>query len=559
MKKSTIWILGVVMGLSFLSLLYLQISYIEEMVKMRNEQFDESVKRALMAASKDVESAEVARWLREDISEAEKKAWEQAQGTNGNGMVQTHRFMMTSPDGTIRSSVELKTFSNQPSELPRAMISRKHGAKTIPQTSRSLADMIKNRYLYQRALVDDVVFNMLYHASDKPIEERVNFKNLDQYIKSGLIDNGIGDFDYHFKVIDRDGREVYRCSDYSDEGSESSYAQPLFLNDPPARMSIVKVHFPGKKDYIFDSVSFMIPSMIFTFVLLITFIFTIYIVFRQKKLTEMKNDFINNMTHEFKTPISTISLAAQMLNDPAVGKSPAMFQHISGVINDETKRLRFQVEKVLQMSMFDRQKATLKPKDVDANELIKGVVHTFALKVERYNGKIDTELEAAEAHVFVDEMHITNVIFNLMDNAVKYKRPDVDLHLMVRTWNESGKLMISVQDNGIGIKKENLKKIFEKFYRVHTGNLHDVKGFGLGLAYVKKIIMDHKGTIRAEDSWTPNGPSCEDTSLRFSFLLNDCYYYSPIDLIIRIFCYMFLTIDLHLFGMGIKECQFVIR
>ena len=497
MKKSTIWILGVVMGLSFLSLLYLQISYIEEMVKMRNEQFDESVKRALMAASKDVESAEVARWLREDISEAEKKAWEQSQGTNG-GVISTRRILMTSPDGKIESSLELKTFANKPAVLPRAMISSKHGAKTIPKTSRSLTDMIKNRYLYQRALVDDVVFNMLYHASDKPIEDRVNFKNLDQYIKSGLIDNGIGDFDYHFKVVDSEGREVYRCSDYSDEGSESSYAQPLFLNDPPARMSIVKVHFPGKKDYIFDSVSFMIPSMIFTFVLLITFVFTLYIVFRQKKLTEMKNDFINNMTHEFKTPISTISLAAQMLNDPAVGKSPAMFQHISGVINDETKRLRFQVEKVLQMSMFDRQKATLKPKELDANELIKGVVHTFALKVERYNGKIDTELEAADANIFADEMHITNVIFNLMDNAVKYKRPDVDLHLLVKTWNEPGKLMISIQDNGIGIKKENLKKIFEKFYRVHTGNLHDVKGFGLGLAYVKKIITAHKGTIRAE-------------------------------------------------------------
>ena len=497
MKKSTIWILGVVMGLSFLSLLYLQISYIEEMVKMRNEQFDESVKRALMAASKDVESAEVARWLREDISEAEKKAWEQSQGTNG-GVISTRRILMTSPDGKIESSLELKTFANKPAVLPRAMISSKHGAKTIPKTSRSLTDMIKNRYLYQRALVDDVVFNMLYHANDKPIEDRVNFKNLDQYIKSGLIDNGIGDFDYHFKVVDSEGREVYRCSDYSDEGSESSYAQPLFLNDPPARMSIVKVHFPGKKDYIFDSVSFMIPSMIFTFVLLITFVFTLYIVFRQKKLTEMKNDFINNMTHEFKTPISTISLAAQMLNDPAVGKSPAMFQHISGVINDETKRLRFQVEKVLQMSMFDRQKATLKPKELDANELIKGVVHTFALKVERYNGKIDTELEAADANIFADEMHITNVIFNLMDNAVKYKRPDVDLHLLVKTWNEPGKLMISIQDNGIGIKKENLKKIFEKFYRVHTGNLHDVKGFGLGLAYVKKIITDHKGTIRAE-------------------------------------------------------------
>ncbi|MCL1617243.1 HAMP domain-containing histidine kinase [Bacteroides sp. ET71] len=492
MKKSTIWILGVVMGLSFLSLLYLQISYIEKMAKMRNEQFDESVKRALMAASKDVESEEVDRWLREDISEAEKKAWEQSRN---KGITQS--ITMALPDGTVHSAIKFRSFSKEPANLPRAMISRKHGAKTIPKTSRTIADMIKNRYLYQRALVDEVVWEMVYHASDKPLQERVNFRNLDRYLQSGLIDNGI-DLDYHFKVIDGEGREVYRCSDYSGVGSEKSYSQPLFLNDPPARMSVVKIHFPERQNYIYDSVSFMIPSMIFTFVLLITFIFTICIIFRQKKLTEMKNDFINNMTHEFKTPISTISLAAQMLKDPAVGKSPAMFQHISGVINDETKRLRFQVEKVLQMSMFDRQKATLKMKELDMNELIAGVVNTFTLKVERYNGKIETELEAAEPFVEADEMHITNVIFNLMDNAVKYKRPDEDLKLVVKTWNEPGKVMISVQDNGIGIKKENLKKIFDKFYRVHTGNLHDVKGFGLGLAYVKKIITDHKGTIRAE-------------------------------------------------------------
>jgi two-component system phosphate regulon sensor histidine kinase PhoR len=242
----------------------------------------------------------------------------------------------------------------------------------------------------------------------------------------------------------------------------------------------------------------MIPSIIFTFVLLVTFIFTICVIFRQKKLTEIKNDFIKNMTHEFKTPISTISLAAQMLQDPAVGKSPAMFQHISGVINDETKRLRFQVEKVLQMSMFERQKATLKMKDVNANELISGVVNTFALKAEKNNGSITTELEATTPWIFVDEMHFTNVIFNLLDNAVKYKKPDGELRLHVKTWNESDKLYISIQDNGIGIKKENLKKIFDKFYRVHTGNRHDVKGFGLGLAYVKKIIQDHKGVIRAE-------------------------------------------------------------
>ena len=130
--------------------------------------------------------------------------------------------------------------------------------------------------------------------------------------------------------------------------------------------------------------------------------------------------------------------------------------------------------------------------------MINGVINTFALKVERYNGNIDSTLDATDPIIFADEMHITNVIFNLMDNAVKYKKPDEDLKLNVSTWNESGKLMITIEDNGIGIKKENIKKIFDKFYRVHTGNLHDVKGFGLGLSYVKKIILDHKGTIRAE-------------------------------------------------------------
>ena len=496
MKKSTIWILGIVMGLSFLSLLYLQVSYIEEMVKTRKEQFDAAVRSSLDQVSKDVEYAETQRWLIEDITEAERKALtENNVSVQQNDLIQQRqRFILKSRDGRVLSDFELKVMGTNPSELPKAMM---RGRNTIPQTSNSLAEAMTNRYMYQRALLDEVVLRIIRYASDKAIGDRVRFKDLDDYLKTSLYNNGI-ELPYHFSVIDRDGKEVYRCADFDSKGNEGAYQQALFQNDPPTKVSILKVHFPGKKDYIFDSISFMIPSLIFTLVLLVTFIFTIYIVFRQKKLTEMKNDFINNMTHEFKTPISTISLAAQMLKDPAVGKSPQMFQHISGVINDETKRLRFQVEKVLQMSMFDRQKATLKMKEIDANELITGVINTFTLKVERYNGKITSNLEAIDPVIFADEMHITNVIFNLMDNAVKYKKAEDDLLLDVRTWNEPGKLMISIQDNGIGIKKENLKKIFDKFYRVHTGNLHDVKGFGLGLAYVRKIIMDHKGSIRAE-------------------------------------------------------------
>lgn len=216
----------------------------------------------------------------------------------------------------------------------------------------------------------------------------------------------------------------------------------------------------------------------------------------------MKNDFINNMTHEFKTPISSISLAAQMLNDQSVRKSPAMLQQISTVITDETKRLRFQVEKVLQLSMFDHQRSTLRLEEVDANAAIYNIVNTFKLKVEKYGGSIDAHLDSMDAIVNVDEMHFTNVIFNLLDNAVKYRDPDRPLQLIVSTRNlGDDRLEISVEDNGIGIKRDDLKKIFEKFYRVSTGNRHDVKGFGLGLAYVRKMVEELGGTITVQSEF----------------------------------------------------------
>ena len=213
----------------------------------------------------------------------------------------------------------------------------------------------------------------------------------------------------------------------------------------------------------------------------------------------MKNDFINNMTHELKTPVSAVSLAAQMLQDESIDKSPEMIERLLNVITSETKRLGFQVDKVLQMSMFDdKNTAALNMRELDANDLVSNIVNTFAVKVNQIGGSITTELEADDPYVCADEMHFTNVVFNLMDNALKYRRADAPIALHVRTWNSNGKFMLSVKDNGIGMKKEHLKKIFDKFYRVHTGNVHNVKGFGLGLAYVKQIVTAHRGTIRAE-------------------------------------------------------------
>ena len=501
MKKSTIWTIAIVMGFSFLGLLFLQFSYIEEMAKMKKEQFDESVNRSLYQASRNLEMNETLRYLEKDVNETERHAFRQdsimARSGKLNDVIQhSTQYSAIGKDGTVYSSFELKTITTKPSTIPKAMILRSD-KNSIAEASKSLQEIVRNRYVYQKALLDEVVYNILYTASDKPLKERVNFKLLDQDIRAELLNNGIN-IPYHFTVSTTDGREVYRCPDYSDEGEDYQYEQVLFRNDPSSKMGVVRIHFPDMNAYIMSSVRFMIPAIVFTIVLLITFLFTIVIIFRQKRYTEIKNDFINNMTHELKTPIASISLAAQMMNDESVPKTEQMTKHLSGVINDESKRLRFLVEKVLQMSMFDKKTVTFKEKELDLNEMVENVAQSFNLRVEHTGGKIYTEIEAVDSTIFVDEVHFQNAITNLMDNAVKYRKPDEPIDIYIHTWNDHERLYLSIRDTGQGIKKENLKKIFDKFYRVHTGNKHDVKGFGLGLAYVKKVIDSHQGEIKAE-------------------------------------------------------------
>ena len=492
------------MGFSFLALLFLQLKYIQEMVNMKKEQFDESVNRALYQASRNLELNETLRYLEKDVNETERKAYKvdsvgSRSGKPDGSVQQSHQYSVVGKDGTVYSSFELKTITINPSQMPKAMILH-NDKNSLSEASKSLQEIVKNRYIYQKALLEEVVYSILYSASDKPLKERINFKLLDQDLKAEMMNNGIN-IPYHFTVSTQDGREVYRCPDYTDEGEEFTYSQVLFRNDPQSKMGVVKIHFPDMNAYIFSSVRFMIPSVAFTIVLLVTFIFTIVVIFRQKRYTEIKNDFINNMTHELKTPIASISLAAQMLNDESVPKTPTMMKHLGTVIHDESKRLRFLVEKVLQMSMFDRKKAVFKKKTLDLNEMVENIANSFSLRVEHTGGKIYTEIEAVDSTIYVDEVHFQNAINNLFDNAVKYRKPDQPVDIFIRTWNDNEHLYLSIRDTGLGIKKENIRKVFDKFYRVHTGNVHDVKGFGLGLAYVKKIIILHSGEISIDSEY----------------------------------------------------------
>lgn len=488
MKRTTITIIGLIIGISFFGLLFLQARIVDTLVRMRKEQFDETVFRALDQTSRDLERNETFRYLETIAKTSEYEIGKLARQQRQN--IQT-----TLELGDTITPFKIQTQLKHPSQTPKALTLTPVGS--LDAANQRFQEFVKNAYLYQKGVLDEVIYTILYNASEKDFRDRVDFRILDSNLHTELEAAGIH-LTYHITVYDSDGNEVFRCADYSDEGAEYSYTQTLFRNDPSQKMGVMRIHFPEMDTYISSSIGMMIPVLIFTIVLFVTFCFTVWLIVRQKRDTEMKNDFINNMTHEFKTPISSISLAAQMLGDKTITKSESLIDNLSNVIVNETKRLRFQVEKVLQMSLYERNNIRFNEKEIDANAIIDDVVNTFQLKVKQNGGELTAHLDAEDAAIYVDEMHFTNVIFNLMDNAVKYRREDVPLQLSVTTATQDKSLVITVQDNGIGIRHDDLRRIFDRFYRVHTGNKHDVKGFGLGLAYVKTMIDLMHGTIKAE-------------------------------------------------------------
>lgn len=473
MKKSIIWLLTIVMSITFGALLYFQIMYLENMVKMREEQFSENVMRSLYATASYLEKREALHFLEKDVNIIEST------------------FYDTYREDEDNFSFEKTINDNHSDQLLRA-----DQPQPLSTRYRNMQEIIRSQYLYQKGLLNEVILSILQESSSRPVLERADSAIIRQYLSAELTNNGLS-VPYVFAIEDSKGALLYATDGFNSQVQKGKYTVSLFSHT--TNPYELQIEFPTKNNYIFSSVRFIIPTLALTLILLIIFLYTILLAFRQKKLSEMKTDFINNMTHELKTPISTISLAGQMLSDDSVRKSPTTLKHLSQVITDESKRLRFQVEKVLQMSVFDNQSSALKFTVLDANTVIQSVVHTFKIKVEKFGGTITTNLDAHNALIRVDEMHFTNVIFNLLDNAVKYMREDTAPMLVISTSDiDNSRLEIRIGDNGIGIKKDDLKRIFDKFYRVSTGNRHDVKGFGLGLAYVKKMVVLFKGNIQVD-------------------------------------------------------------
>ena len=337
--------------------------------------------------------------------------------------------------------------------------------------------------------------------------KRFSREEISDIIRMGFIKYNMKDYPFEFNVSVNsiNGDQVYSNDFYKyylDSNNNINHVLPL---EPASGSSFenmgneefLSIIVPHQKGLIWrEMIWFILGAILFTIIITTAFFITVRTLLKQKKLSEIKSDFINNMTHEFKTPLATISLAVDALKNDKVSGNKEKTDYFTGIIKEENKRMNKQVETILQAALLDKKEVQLNMKRLLAHDIIINVLNNINLQVEEKDGKIDVELDAENDLIMADEVHFTNVINNLLDNAVKYSKDN--LHIKLSTKNAGNHLKIKIEDNGIGMNKETLHRIFEKFYRAHTGNVHNVKGFGLGLSYVKTMIDAHHGTIKAE-------------------------------------------------------------
>lgn len=327
------------------------------------------------------------------------------------------------------------------------------------------------------------------------IEKRIDSVNLRQELDKALSDEGIIlPYEYGIMDLEKDSLTPLHSLNFNTVLAASSYKHSLFPDDLFAKPGHLVVYFHGQRQHLYKSLSVLMgASLVFTLGLVLAFIATVITLLRQKKITEIKNDFINNMTHEFKTPIATISLAADSINNPKVLQDPEMIRSFTRIIREENDRMNTHVEQVLQMALIDNRDLQVDLQSLDVHELISRSVENILLQIEKKQGTVTFDFSAGMFEVMADEVHLFNALLNLLDNANKYSADSP--RIRVSTRNHGNWIIIGVEDNGPGMSRETQKKIFDKFYRVPTGKLHNIKGFGLGLNYVKAITDAHHGKI----------------------------------------------------------------
>lgn len=379
-------------------------------------------------------------------------------------------------------------------------------------------------YWVRRAFdIEEQQFNQSIHVALKSVAERISLLNhslinpnpikqltsnyyvvnVNDVIDAGILEVFLEEefskinlhIDYEYGIYDCSSNEMVYGNYISDNKNPAMVNYEVNLPKYEEYIYYFGVRFPTKTTYLASQMDIWIFSSFILLIVIIFFAYTLFVIFKQKRLSEVQRDFINNMTHEFKTPISTIAVSSDLLTNPKILDKPESLLKYANIIKSQNNRLKNQIEKVLQMAIMDQGKLKLNKETLDLHDLIRETVQNFSLKTHP-DLTLECQLDSPGSLIYADKVHLTNIIYNLLDNAIKYV--DGPPKILIKTQAHKNQIILSIQDNGIGISKEHQKKIFDKFFRVPTGNVHNVKGFGLGLNYVKLIVRMHKWTVRLD-------------------------------------------------------------
>ena len=506
MSKKIFILLVLLMSLSLIGIIFVQAFYIKNSVKNEEEQFALNVKRALIDVSNTIEDREyreyvfklqdlMARGVKVDTSAIRNLYVRQDDIDSNetliyrNSILEENYKLSSSLFDIGLDSINIKRILNERETKVYNKSDIEVGSNLSPEARLSQIGKISR--------TDEITFETTYKdlSYRTPIHKRVSKKDIERLLSKKLRQDDI-DIDYEFAIYSND-----LATKVQSEGFElqkaSTFSVPIFFNENDQSNYNLLVNFPGHKKFILSSIIGMtMLSVIFTLIIIIAYSSALFQLIKQRKISEIKTDFINNMTHEFKTPIATINLALDSIKNPKIIDDREKVLRYLQMIKEENKRMHAQVENVLRISKLEKNELNISKDRVKLHDLIEDAITHVELIVEDRGGYIKTHLDANKSSVLANETHFTNVIVNILDNAIKYSPESPEIEVF--TENVGTNILLKITDRGSGMGKAAQKQVFEKFYREHTGNIHNVKGHGLGLSYVKRILDDHQGHISVE-------------------------------------------------------------
>lgn len=507
MSKRLFIILVFLMSLSLIGIIFVQAYYINNSIKNEEEQFTFNVKKALSFTSKEIESNELNLYFKkfQRLVDEKKQAdsiaisnlfiVQQNNDTNEtliyrSGILEENYKLSSSLFDIGLDSINIKRIlSNSETKIFSNSVQSEIEFNSDPISSILWAGRLSE--------AEKASFNEQFKiaAGRIPIHKRVSPEEIKKLLSHKLLEDNIK-LDYEFAIYSNDLATKVQSEGFELQKS-STFSVPIFYNERDRKNYRLLVNFPKRNLFLQSSIIKMtLLSIIFTSIIIIAYTSALMQLFKQRKISEIKTDFINNMTHEFKTPIATINLALDAIKNPKIIDDKEKVMRYLQMIKEENKRMHAQVENVLRISKLEKNELNISKDRVNLHDLIEDAITHVELIVEDRNGYIKTHLDAEKTSVLANETHFTNVIVNILDNAIKYspEAPKINVY----TENIGNYILLKINDQGSGMSKAAQKRVFEKFYREHTGNIHNVKGHGLGLAYVKRIVDDHQGHVSVE-------------------------------------------------------------